>query len=81
MRLFRRSRQVFVLTGWTACADDISYGPSVFSEFDKARSKARELDQTSPDWWFQDRPGRALRWKDPKDHARGFWEIKTAGVE
>lgn len=69
--------KAFILTGWTTCADDIDYGPKAFPTFEAARAAANELDTSSRDWWFQKRPGRALRWKDPKNHDRGFWEILT----
>lgn len=71
---------VFVLTRWASHADHIDEGPRVFATFDAARDVVTERTGT-PGGWFQASPGRALRWREPKDHDQGFWEILTCPVE
>lgn len=72
---------VFLLSRWATCADYVEVGPLAFATFGAARAHARDADQTCPDWWFQHRHGRALRWREPKRHDAGFWEILTCPVE
>lgn len=71
---------VFILTKWSTCADHVEWGPQAFASFEAARTHANRLDTTGKHWWHQNRPGRALRWLEPKNHAGGFWEILTCEV-
>lgn len=72
--------RVFVLSCWSSFADHMNFGPRIFTSFALARQVVAGYEG-SDRGWFEMSPGRALRWRDPKDHNRGFWEIETHEVE
>lgn len=75
------TQTVFVLTGWSSCADSIDFGPRVFASHRAARQFADETFFVGMRGWWKQTDDRWIKWADSKHHERGFWEILARTVE
>jgi hypothetical protein len=75
------ARTVYVLSRWASCADHVDYGPVIFATHEGARRRADEINHVGVRGWWKQRDDRWIKWKKPKLHAAGFWEILAKKIE